>query len=217
MSMTNYINRLRRLKGRRYVDEDAWVTSADLPLDRTLTFSPAKDEKWSFKDESRIMFNDVEVVPLINECRDQVGVLCGLLKGLYDYQQFVWKKGGKEFEKFNALVFSIQSKISGRLHTIYDGLTGGVKFECDGDDFWINNVNVRSVLNLYWLRPTEKARHYLAGLRNKLGLILASQSSSTRYDGVTNKAERLYAELGSALEYTPPDAPYRITHSSRSS
>lgn len=216
--MGDYINRLRRLNPRGKVSGSDCATGAsDLPLDHRLSFSPEKDERWSFKDESRILLNDADVGEMIGENANDVGLLCGFSQGLYQYQQHVWSKGGKSLAKFNGVILSLQDTILGRLGCIYDGLTGGIRFECDGRDFWINNVNVRSVLSLYRLRPTDKARRYLIGLRDKLGLILSRQQSSTRYDGVHSQAREVFDEISMVLEFIPSDAVPRLVAGGRSS
>lgn len=213
--MVNHIKRLRRIfpKGRssRAIDGPA-----DLPLDRQLTFEPGPGEKWTFDEDRGICVNDIGVKEMLASSGNDVGLLCGLSYGIYEHQRYVWSRGGKGHAVFNAAANSLQGTILERLGTIYDGLTGGVHFECDGSDFWINNVNVDSVLRLYRLRPTEKARTYLFGLRDKLGLILSRQRSSTRYDGIRIQASRLIDEITLALECIPSDAHCRLLDGRRS-
>lgn len=214
--MGGYINKLRKLYPRPGVSKGGRTErKTDLPLDHRLTFSPSFDEKWTFDEERKISLNDIDVKDVMTEGGGSVGVLCGLFQGLSDYQDHVWKKGGKGFEKFNGTVDSLKSTIQGRLGHIYDNITGGICFEFSNEDFWINNINVRSVLCLYRIKPTEKARCYLAGLRNKLGLILSRRRTSSRYDGVSDRAQGLYDEISLALEYIPPDAPLCLADGSR--
>ena len=184
-------------------------SESDLPLDHQLTYKPEPDEKWTFRD-NRIINDEVDVRELVGESGNDVAVLCGVYQGLCEYQQHVWKKGGKGFAQFNGIVSSLQDTIAGRLTSLYEDMTGGVRFECSGQDFWVNNVNVCSVVALYRIRPTEKARCYLLGIKEKLGLILARQQSSTRYDGIRGRARELLVEIESALEYVPADAPLRL-------
>jgi hypothetical protein len=216
--MSGEINKLREL-GRRWGimggSKSSRATGSDLPLDHQLTFRPHHDEKWSY-EENRIFLDDVDVREIVGEGANDVAVLCGVSQGLCEYQQHVWGKGGKAFAKFNGTVSSLQDTIAGRLGSIYEDMTGGVRFECHGDDFWVNNVNVRSVLSLYRLKPTEKARCYLLGLKDKLGLILSRQQSSTRYDGVRDRARQLFLEIDAALEFVPADAPLRLCSGQRS-
>jgi hypothetical protein len=172
-------------------------------LDRRLSFTPSRDERWNY-DGGSILLNDMDVKEVVRECSNEVGVLCGVSHGLNEYQHFVWSKGGKGHAAFNGTVNAVQHTIQGRLTNLYDGLTGGVHFEWLGEDFWINNVNVRSVVKLYTLRPTEAAKCYLEGLRDKVGLILSRRQASTRYDAVYEEAQELFKEIDHVLNTVPP-------------
>ena len=209
--MFNGINKLRRTSTNSRLGRRGRTSrKADPQLDERLSFKPFPDESWTFEGDSHVFLNDEDVGEMVREERDDVRVLSGLSQGLSEYQNFVWSKGGKGFGKFNATVTSLQDRILGRLGGLYDGLTGGVNVEYSGEDFWINNVNVRSVLKLYWQRPTEKARRYLMGLRDKLDLILSRQRSSTKNDAIALQSKQLFEEITRALEYMPADAPPRL-------
>lgn len=187
---------------------------SDLPLDHQLSFVQ-NNEKWTFRD-NRVFIDGEDAREVVGHAANSVDVLCSVSQGLSDYQQHVWSRGGKGNAKFNGAVASLHGTICGRLGAIYEDMTGGVRFECRGDEFWINNINVRSVLNLYRLRPTDKARHYLRGLKQKLDLILSRGRSSTRADGVREPARQLSLEIEAALEFVPPDAPLCLTDGRRS-
>ncbi len=183
----------------------------DLPLDRQLTFNPTKDERWTFEEERRICLNGVDVAELVCEGGNDVRLLSGVSQGLSEYRTFVWsKQGGKGQAKFNARVMSLQDTIVHRLGNIYDGMTGGVHIECAGENFWINNVNVRAVLMRFRVHPTEQVRLYLMGFRDKLHLILSRQQSSTRSDAIHDQARKIFDEIEDALECLPADAPPRL-------
>lgn len=203
--MSSEINRIRDLPSKARLRPGESVKGAsDLPLDHRLTFSPSKDEKWTFEGD-QIYFNSYDVGELINEAGNDIQYLCGLSGGLDQYRQHVWEMGGKSAGKFNGRVNALLGKILGRLGSIYDGLFSGVRFEYTGGDLWINDVNIGAVLKLYRLRPTRKARCYLVGLRNKLGLIIGTQNGSARYDGIMPEAERLFNEISCALDSISPD------------
>lgn len=203
--MSSEINRIRDLPSRVRIRQGESAEAApDLPLDHRLTFSPSKDEKWTFEGE-QIYFNGYDVGELINEAGNDIRCLCGISGGLDQYRQYVWEMGGKSAAKFNGRVNALLEKILGRLGSIYDGLFSGVRFEYANGDIWINDVNIGSVLKLYGLRPTCKARCYLVGLRNKLGLIISAQNGSARYDGIMPEAERLFSEISCALDSIAPD------------
>ena len=203
--MASQIDRIRDLPNKvRFRSDKRTEGATDLPLDHRLTFSPSTDEKWTFEDE-HIFFNGFDANDLINESGTDVHYLSGLSAALDQYRQFVWMRGGKSAAKFNGTVNALLEKILGRLGGIYEGMFSGVHFEYNGGDFWINGVNINAVLKLYKLRPTRKARCYLVGLRNKLGLLLSSQSGSHRCDGVAAEAERIFSEIAMALDSIAPD------------
>ena len=215
--MFSYIDKLRNIPSRQKVGRREGSSAQEKrPLDRKLTYTPFPDENWTFEGGCRICLNDVDVREIIRDGRENVPILSGLLQGLYDYQQHVWSRNGKGHSRLNGAVASLQGTILDRLGGLYDGLTDGVRVECQGDDFWINNVNLRSVLELYWRRPTEKVRRYIAGLRDKLALILSRQRSTTRYDGLHLNADGLFDEISLAVEHLPPDAPPRLVSGKRS-
>lgn len=203
--MSSEINRIRNLPSKvRFRHGESAEGATDLPLDHRLTFSPSSDEKWTFEDE-HVYFNEFDVNELINDSGHDIHFLCGLSAALDQYRQHVWDKGGKSEEKFNGMVNALLEKILCRLGNIYDGIFSGLRFEYTGGDFWINDVNVRLVVNLYRLRPTTKARCYLVGLRHKLSLIISAQNGSARYNGVTSIAAELFNDISCALDSITPD------------
>ena len=208
--MLNYINKIGNISRKRTGSSKKTERASDLPIDHQLTFNPNPDERWTYKDRS-ILLNEMDVKELVRESSNEVGVLCGVSHGLNDYQQFVWNRGGKSNADFNGLVNSVQHTIQGRLLNLFDGLTGGLHIEWLGEDFWINNVNVRSVVKLYMIRPTEAARTYLEGLREKVGLILSRSHASTRYDAVHEEAQELFEEIDIVLKTVSPAGPPRLS------
>jgi hypothetical protein len=105
---------------------------------------------------------------------------------------------------------ALQDKIHLRLGGIYDDLTGGLRSEMDGGELWINNINVKKVLGLFYRNPSEKFRQYLIGIRDKLDLILSRRCSSSSCDVIYRQAGMLRRDVGLALEYIPADAPCRL-------
>ncbi|MFA4972248.1 MAG: hypothetical protein WC683_06515 [bacterium] len=184
--------------------------ATDLPLDHQLTFNPEPDQRWTFDQGSGVCVNDCSVRELVHDNPNDVGLLCGLSHGLYSYQKFVWSKGGKENAPFNGMIMSLQHVVLGRLGNIYDTITGGMSVELEGDDLWLNNINVRSVIKLYELRPTEAARSYIEGLRDKVGLILSRRKTSSKYDAVCDEAAKLYEEINIVLATVPCPGPPRL-------
>jgi len=65
-------------------------------------------------------------------------------------------------------------------------------------------------LELFYKRPTEAARKYLVGLKDKLFLILSKRSSSRISNGLVKEANKLLRQLEVAVQYIPADAPRRL-------
>lgn len=209
--MIGRINKYGRIRGGRDVSRSGRSTSAaDLPLDHRLSFKPSPDEHWTFEDDGSLCMNGVDIGEMVDDEREDVRFLCCLTRALHDYQLFVWAKGGKGQADFNAKVFALQDKIHGRLGDIYDNLTGGMKIELSDGEFWLNNINVRKVINLFYQNPSERVRQYLIGLRDKLGLILSKHRTTKRYNGVHKEVDTLFHDISLALEYIPADAPPRL-------
>lgn len=216
--MIDYINKFRGIGGRRGVSRRGRADHpSDLPLDKRLTYDPYPDEHWTFEDDGRVHLNGVDIGQMVDEERNDIQFLCGVSRGLQHYQLHVWSRGGKGKADFNAQANALQDKVHGRLGDIYDSLTGGLHFELLSGEFWVNNINVRKVINLFYQRPTEKTRQYLVGLRDKLGLILSRRRSSKRYDGVHREVDILFKDVSLALEYIPADAPARLVGDVRNS
>jgi len=203
--MSSEINRIRDLVGRTKVRSgDQTEGATDLPLDHQLTFCPSKEERWTFEGD-HVYFNGTDVNEMVNGVGNDIRYLSGLSAAVDQYRQHVWNRGGKSAAKFNGAIEALLGKILGKLGSIYDGLFRGVRFEYSNGDLWINDVNPDTVLKLYMLKPTSKARCYLIGLRNKLGLIINAQNGSARYDGVKPAAEELFRKISCALDQIPTD------------
>lgn len=213
--MFSRIDKLRNLASKTRVrsDEKSEKSSESL-FDPHLTFAPSSGEKWTF-EENHIYLNGDDVNKIINESSDDITSLTGLSAGLDQYRQHVWSNNGKSLAKYNGTVNALLEKILGRLGNVYYGLVGGIRYEYSDGDLWINDINVRAVLNLYRIRPTRKARCYLAGLKNKLGLILSSQSDRAHSNGIESEAERLLGEISETLEHVTPNDSYISLPSAR--
>lgn len=203
--MSTDFDRIRNLPGKVGLRPgDKTERQTDLPVDHRLTFTPDKDEKWTFERGS-ILLNGDDVNEIINQVGEDIGSLNFLSFALDEYRSYVWNNHGKTHTKFNGKINAFLEKILSRLGGIYDGIMGGVRFEYSDGDLWVNNINLRAVLNLYRIRPTQKARCYLVGLRNKLALILGSQNGNARYNHVAAEAERLFNEISCVIDNIPPD------------
>ena len=188
---------------------DSGEESSEASLDPFLTYisfnsgSSGQREKWQFKD-GKIQLDDEDLNQEINKYSHQISFLSHVSHSLNQYRDFVWGRGVRNNEQFNGAIQGMQEKVLGRMGNMYDGLTCGVHFELESERLWINNIDVRSVINLYRLRPTVKARMFLKGLYDKLALILGRRHDSKRYHGVHAHAEKVFSEIAHALAHTAP-------------
>ena len=195
--MSTDINRLRRSFRRLRIDTDSSAPSQAQELfDPSFSFSPEPQEHWTFED-SRIVLNGEDASELIDHHRDDIGFLSGFSGGLELYRRHVGEGSGEQRGKFFGVVQGLQEKIHRRLTGIYETLTSGVHVELSSGQLWINNIDVRAVMSLYRLRPTQKARVFLRGVRHKLALILGRGTDR-------HALEQTLDEIDTLLDTRPP-------------
>ena len=212
------INRIRE-RFRRITDlksEASATNASDLPIDHQLTFQRDAGEQWTFRD-GHIYLNDEDIEDLLNEARDDVKFQSAVSDAVSEYRELVWKKGNGSFAKFSVRADAIQDKILCNMKRIYDERTGGVRLAWGDGACLLNNLNVRAILAMYHIRPTEKARKFLKGLKSKLALILVNKNGSPHFERVNSVVKSLYNEVDSALDKTPIDGCYLPCHNGHNS
>jgi hypothetical protein len=176
------------------------TTSApDLSSNHQLKFDRDANEEWNFKD-GRIYLNNEDIEDLLDESGDDVKFQSAVSDAVSEYREFAWKNGNGSYEKFAARADAVQNKILNNMKRIYDERTGGVRLKWGDGACLLNNVNVRAIVALYSIRPTEKARIFLNGLKSKLALILMGKNGSS--------LKAIYDEVEHALDQTPIDGSY---------
>lgn len=164
-----------------------------------LNWNYAGREAWGFEN-GRITLNGNDVEAMVNSNRNDISFLSNLSSALQSYKNHVWENS-KTNEHFNGSIQALQGKVARRLSDIYDEKTNSVSFEYAQDKtFWVNNIDPKKVMTLYQIRPTEKARVYLEGLKDKLNWIISHNSATNRFDGVRDKAKELHNQIGEVLE-----------------
>jgi len=176
--------------------------SKDLPLDHQLTFVRFQDEKWQYR-EGHIYVNDTDVEELIEYKLRDVRLWCGISEALSEYQDMVETKNGRDNSRFYRRVNSIQDRILCNMKYLYDEKTDGVYLSLGDGEFLLNNFNVRAFLAMYHLKPTDKARKFLLGLKSKLVLILVNRNGTPQYERVHRVVEQIYQEVVDALSVPP--------------
>lgn len=202
--INNIRDRLRKIDIAR---GEASTSVSDIPLDHQLTFNRDANEKWSFRD-GHIYLNNEDIEDILNEEYDNVKFQSAVSDAISEYKDLVYEKGNGSWAKFSARADGIQEKILCNMKRIYDERTGGIRLAWGDGAYLLNNLNVRALLAMYHVRPTEKARKFLRGLKSKLALILINKNGSSHYERINSVIKALYDEVDTAINSTPIDGHY---------
>jgi len=165
------------------------------------------DEHWNFKD-GRIYVNDEDVEHLVDKNPNDTKLLSAITDAVSEYRDVIYKKSAYQYGNVNKSAERILDKVLCNMKRIYDEKTGGVSLRWGDGAYLINSLNVRAFLAFYYVRPTEKARRFLVGLRSRLALILCNKGCSPHYERMARVARALYNEVEDAIHTTPIDGRY---------
>ncbi len=101
-----------------------------------------------------------------------------------------------ELGQLSALVDAYIAKIFRILKRKYDETKDGLSFHLDEEgQLNINGMNINAFIEMARVYPTDKARLFLKGLKNRLGLILTNKSGSASYDKIFDITTRLFQDI----------------------
>jgi hypothetical protein len=169
-----------------------------------LTFNRDANEKWTFRD-GRIYLNNEDIEDALNEEHDNVRFQSAVSDAISEYKDLVYERGNGNWAKFSTRADTVQDKILCNMRRIYDERTGGIRLAWGDGSYLLNNLNVRALLAMYHVRPTEKARKFLHGLKSKLALILINKNGNCQYERINGVIKALYDEVDTALNSPPID------------
>lgn len=200
----SYIGKIRdrlNIRGGGRQESGPIFGSADLPLDHRLTFNRDANEEWSYRD-GHIFVNGVDIDDVLEYEGKDVRLWCSVSEAISDYKDEVARRADHNVSKFIFKIDSLQDKVLGNMKRLYDEKMDGYYLTFGDGEMLLNNFNVRAFLALYHMRPTEKARKFLVGLKSKLALILVSKNcrQQQRVPGVL---QQIYDEVLIALEISP--------------
>lgn len=152
--------------------------------------------RWQFND-GKVWINEFDVDQLITKSHEEVGYWIGLADGLNEYRKKMLKYAREQdqFAKFEAVVDALLGKLMRRLKKSYDKKMTGLSWSIENGQFILNGVNIRSLMALYRLRQTAKAKEFLRGLKKKLAVLLRNNEESSDYERVHEVVADLYREL----------------------
>ena len=117
----------------------------------------------------------------------------------------VKKKGDEvdpdgELGHLSAIIDAYIGKILRILKRKYDETKDGMAFNLDEEgQLTINGMNVTAFIDMARYYPTDKARVFLKGLKNRLGIILSNKSSSPSYDKIHDIVLSLFKEIDAVI------------------
>ncbi len=173
--------------------------AAERPVvDHHATFSPGQGEVWSYKG-GRIYLNNAEIEEYLKTDTPDIGQWCHILDSLKAYDDWAYSNKARQFRALHFSINGIQERMLKHLRGMYHTRMGGITLTFGEGALLLNNVNVRALLAMYHVRPTEKARRFLEGMKSKLALILCQHHGNPQVSRVAGLVQALYEELCSSL------------------
>lgn len=187
---------------------------AQQPVDACASYAPAVGEVWTFA-WNRLQLNGEEMEAYLDPQRTDALTWCHLLDSLQAYHDWAYANGVPSYPKLARAVAHYRARLLRRVHRSYHERMGGVNLSWGDGHLLLNNVNVRALLAMYNVRPTNKARQFLEGLRAKLALILCQGSVQSQASRATHVAQGLYDDICKSLTRETIDSrclPPRVCH-----
>ncbi|PIR20106.1 MAG: hypothetical protein COV45_09040 [Deltaproteobacteria bacterium CG11_big_fil_rev_8_21_14_0_20_47_16] len=204
MSWISHIReRVERVRGSKTTGTEK-ATRTDLPLDHQLSFNSDTGDTWQF-DGNHIMRNGDDVEECIENPKSSVKEWQDVSAGIDQYKAHVFARAAARYARLVQVADRIQSRIMFHMKRIFDEKMSAVQLRWGDGAALLNNVNVRALMAMYHVRPTEKAKCYLNGLRAKLGLILSGAHASPAHARVKDLAQDLYDEITDSLSVSTID------------
>ncbi len=178
---------------------------------------------WKFQDGNasfdfkggRILLNQQDLSKLISENLAHLGASywSQTARKLENYRQWAMKhvSDPEQLAVFAALVHAFLGKIGGRLKRKFDETIDGLAFHYEDGQLLLNGINVNAFIEMARRNPTRKAKIFLKGLKNRMGLMLSNRLSNLNYEKIRGVIEELYSQIDEELSkgmeeviYLPP-------------
>lgn len=174
---------------------------------------PAPVGKWAF-DGRRILHNGADVAhiiaePLTSKTTTEWSHLAQQIEAFKFY--FMAKRRKKKFSLLRkkneevddpeisvvvALAEAYVEKITRKIKRRFDETADGLSFILDADgQMVINGMNVTAFIDMAKSHPSDKAKTFLKGLKNRLAILLANKSGSASYEGIRDKTAELMRQI----------------------
>ncbi len=183
----------------------------------------ARFQGWEFKDGNatfnfkggRILLNHQDLSKLISENLSHLGASywAQTARKLENYRQWALRHvdDPEQLAVFAALVHAFLTKIGGRLKRKFDETIDGLAFHYEEGQLLLNGINVNAFVEMARRNPTRKAKIFLKGLKNRMGLMLSNRLTNLNYEKIRVIVEELTGQIDEELSkgmdeviYLPP-------------
>lgn len=178
---------------------------------------------WEFKEGNatfnfkggRILLNNQDLSKLISENLSHLGASywAQTARKLENYRQWALRhvQDPEQLAVFAALVHAFLTKIGGRLKRKFDETIDGLAFHYEEGQLLLNGINVNAFVEMARKNPTRKAKIFLKGLKNRMGLMLSNRLTNLNYEKIRVIVEELTGQIDEELSkgmdeviYLPP-------------
>lgn len=178
---------------------------------------------WEFNDAGsvfnfkggKILLNNQDLSKLISENLSHLGASywAQTARKLENYRQWAMRhvEDPEQLAVFAALIHAFMGKIGGRLKRKFDETIDGLAFHYEEGQLMLNGINVHAFVSMARRNPTKKAKIFLKGLKNRMGLMLSNRLSNLNYEKMRSIVEDLTAQIDEELAkgteeiiYLPP-------------
>ncbi len=129
---------------------------------------------------------------------------------LEDYRR--WAMGRvrdpEQLAIFAAVIHALLQKLGGRLKKKFDETVDGLAFSLEEGQLLLNGINVHAFIQMAQKNPTQKAKIFLKGLKNRLGILLSNRLGNPSYERIRDVAEELFSQIDVELAKTANDIIY---------
>lgn len=101
-----------------------------------------------------------------------------------------------ELGRLVALGEAYIAKIMRLMKRKYDEKTDGISYMLDEDgQLTLNGTNIHAFIHMAKQYPSQKARLFLQGLKNRLGIILSNKSGNSNYEKIREATLALFKDI----------------------
>ncbi|MFO1518513.1 MAG: hypothetical protein U1F57_02420 [bacterium] len=182
----------------------------EIPLpERQVQDRPA--DSWEFQNgnthfnyvNGRILMNKQDLAKLISENLTHLtaSYWTQISRRLEDYRQWALRHVSdvEQLAMFAAMVHALLTKIGGRLKKKFDEKIDGISFQLEEGQLLLNGINIHAFIEMAKRHPTQKAKIFLKGIKNRLGVMLSNRFGNPNYEKIRTTCEELFAEIDREL------------------